>query len=194
MQDFNSILEQLTMLATEPRMVILFILLIAAAVIDYRSYRIPNWLTAGGTVFALIYSAVIPFSAHASFLWALGGLALGFLIMLPLYALGVMGAGDVKLMGMVGAFLGVSDIFYAALATFIVGGIAAVVYALFNKALARMLGNVNNVVQYMMMSAIGGFTPSARIEASQSVGKLPYGVSISIGTIGYVVARQLGYA
>jgi prepilin peptidase CpaA len=56
-----------------------------------------------------------------------------------------------------------------------------------------MLGNVKNMVQIMMLSAIGGFRPDAHIDASKSVGKLPYGVSIGIGTTGYLVARQLGY-
>lgn len=194
MQEFNLLFEPLMMLATEPRTGVLFVLLVIAAVTDYRSYKIPNWLTAGGTAFALIYNTVVPFSLHAGFLWGLGGFVLGFLVMLPLYALGVMGAGDVKLMAMVGAFLGVSDTFNAVIATFIVGGVAALVFALFNQALARMLGNVKSVAQAMLMSAIGGFRPDARIEASQSVGKLPYGVSISMGTMGYVVARQLGYA
>ena len=193
MQKINSSLELLTALATDPRMVVLCSLLIVAAVIDCRSYKIPNWLTVGGATFALIYSAVVPFSAQVGFLWALGGLALGFIFLLPGYALGVMGAGDVKLMAMAGAFLGVSDTFSAVIATFIVGGIAALVYALFQRAFVRMFSNVKNITQTMLVSAVVGFRPDVRIDASHSVGKMPYGVSISIGTIGYVVARQLGF-
>jgi prepilin peptidase CpaA len=193
MEEFYAVLELLTSLATDPRTGVLFALLIVAAVIDYRTYKIPNWLTLTGIAFGLIYSAAVPFSLHAGLLWALGGLLLGFLIMLPLYALKAMGAGDVKLMAMAGAFLGVTDTFYAALFTFIVGGLAALAFALFNKALGRMVVNVKNVAQVMLLSAIGGIKPDARIDAGNSVGRLPYGVSISIGTIGYVVAKQLGY-
>ena len=194
MQEFDALIELLAMLIKDPRTGVLFILLAIAAVSDYRSYKIPNWLTVSGMVFGLIYSVAAPFSIHLGFFWAVGGLLLGFLIMLPLYALGVMGAGDVKLMAMVGAFLGVSDVWHAVIFSFIVGGIAALGFALYNKALLRMLGNVKSVAQMMMMSAIGGFRPDVQIEASKSVGKLPYGVSISVGTVAYVVAKQLGYA
>lgn len=181
------------MLLAEPRTSILFILLVVAAVIDYRSHKIPNWLTVSGLAFGLIYNTAFSSSSHGGFLWAFGGLMFGFLIMLPLYALRVMGAGDVKLMAMVGAFLGIYDTFHAVIAVFIMGGIAALGFALFNKALARMLSNIKNIVQVMLFSAMAGIRPDAQIEVYQSVGKLPYGVSISIGTIGYVVARQLGY-
>ena len=194
MQDFDSSIKVLAMLVKEPRTAVLFALLVIASVSDYRTHKIPNWLTAGGIVFALIYSAAVPFSRDHGFLWALGGLLLGFVIMLPCYLLRIMGAGDVKLMAMVGAFLGVTDILPAVIFSFITGGIAALVFALYNKALLRMLGNVKNVSQMMMLSAIGGFRPDVQIEAGKSVGKLPYGICISIGTITYLVGKQLGFA
>ena len=194
MQEFYSLLELLGMLIKEPRISVLFFLLVIASISDYRTYKIPNWLTAGGIIFALIYSALVPFSRELGFLWALGGLMLGFLIMLPCYILRIMGAGDVKLMAMVGAFLGVDDCFHAIIYSFIVGGIAALGFALFNNAMMRMLQNVKNMTQTMMFSISAGFKPDVRIEASQSIGKLPYGICISIGTVVYVVAKQLGYA
>lgn len=193
MQAFYSLLELLGMLVTDPRTGVLIALLIVAAASDWRVYRIPNWLTASGTAFGLIYNTAVPMSTHTGFLWAFDGLLLGLLMMLPLYALKAMGAGDVKLIAMVGAFLGVPGIFFAVIFTFIVGGVAALGFALFNRALGRMLGNVKNLVQIMMLSAIGGFKPDTHIDASKSVGKLPYGVSIGIGTTGFLVARQLGY-
>ena len=56
-----------------------------------------------------------------------------------------------------------------------------------------MLSNVKHIAQLMMLSAIGGIRPELRVAASESVGRMPYGVSIGIGTIGYLLARQLGY-
>ena len=194
MHEFDALLELLTMLIKDPRNGVLFILLAIASVSDYRTFKIPNWLTGSGMVFGLIYSAVVPFSIHHGFLWALGGLLLGFVIMLPCYALRIMGAGDVKLMAMVGAFLGVADILPAVIFSFITGGIVALVFAVYNKALLRMFGNVKNITQMMLLSAIGGFRPDVQIEAGKSAGKLPYGICISIGTVSYVVAKQLGYA
>lgn len=193
MDEFKALLELVGMLFSDPRIVVLFLLLIIAAVNDYRSYRIPNWLTASGTAFALVYSAVGPVSSHTGFLWAIEGLLLGFFALLPFYVLKIMGAGDVKLMAMSGAFLGVPDTFYAVLATFIVGGIAAFGFAIFHRALGRMLSNVRHIAQLLMLSVVGGIRPEVRVAASESVGRMPYGVSIGIGTIAYLLAKQLGY-
>ena len=193
MQEFNALLELLTILVKDLRVGVLLILLAIASVSDYRTFKIPNWLTAGGIVFALIYNTAVPFYRDHGFLWALGGLVIGFLAMLPCYAIRVMGAGDVKLMAMVGAFLGVSDVISAILYSLIVGGIAAIGFALLNKVFIRMLGNVKSAAQMMMMSAIGGFKPDLRIEPGKSVGKLPYGICIAIGTTIFVVAKHLSF-
>ena len=194
MQELDSLRELLWMLVKNPRTGILFALLTIASITDYRTYKIPNWLTAGGIIFGLVYSVFVPFSRDFGFLWALGGMMLGFIVMLPGYVLRIMGAGDVKLMAMVGAFLGVDDCLHAVIYSFIVGGIAALGFALFNKAMTRMLQNVKDITQAMMFSVVGSFKPDLRITASQSVGKMPYGICISVGTAGYVVARQLGFA
>jgi len=194
MQETFALLELLAMLATDPRTAVLFVLLAIASVSDYRTYRIPNWLTFGGAIFALVYKTVIAVSPSTAFLLAFGGLFLGFLIMLPLYVMGAMGAGDVKLMAMVGAFLGIHETLPAVLFAFIVGGIAALGFAFLKGKLARMLHNAKEATYGIATSAIAGIRPDARIEASQSIGKLPYGICISIGTMGYVLSRQLGYA
>ncbi len=193
MQTLDTLFNFFLTLITTPRTGLLIVLLMVASVYDCRVYKIPNWLTASGTVFGLLYNTTIAFSPAAGFLWAFEGALLGLMIMLPLYALRAMGAGDVKLMAMVGAFLGVPDILYAIFCTFLVGGIAALGFAILKKALGRMLTNVKNIVQLMALSATASIKLDEHIEAGTSVGKLPYGVSISIGTIGYMVVQQLGY-
>ena len=193
-QEFHALLELLAMLVFDPRTAVLFVLLVAASVSDYRSYRIPNWLTFGGAVFALVYKTVIAVSPASALLASLGGLLLGFFIMLPLYLFGVMGAGDVKLMAMVGAFLGVHETFQAVLFAFVVGGVAAIGFALFKGKLGRLLRNARNAMYGILAMSMAGARPDARIDASQSIGKLPYGICISVGTIGFVLGRQLGFA
>lgn len=193
MQTLAALFNSVATLVTTPRTGVLIILLIVASIYDYRIYKIPNWLTASGAAFGLLYSTTTEFSPATGFLWSFEGILLGLLIMLPLYALKAMGAGDVKLMAMVGAFLGVPDILYAILCTFVVGGIAALGFGIVKGVLGRMLINVKNIVQLMALSATANIKPSAYLETRKTVGKLPYGVSISIGTIGYIVIRQLGY-
>ncbi|QAU33459.1 A24 family peptidase [Janthinobacterium sp. 17J80-10] len=188
-----AMLELLAMLAVDPRNAVLFVLLVTAAIHDVRTYRIPNWLTLGGAAFGLTYSVFVPFPMHGGFLWAFGGLALGLVLMIPMYALKAMGAGDVKLMAMAGSFLGVHDVIFAVLATFILGGILALGFALARGVLGSMLGNIKQLLQTMTVSALAGTVGTGQVAVDNSVGKLPYGVSICIATIGYVVARQLGF-
>jgi len=172
---------------------LLTLLLVAAAVIDYRSYRIPNWLTVGGMAAGLACSTALSGPAYSGLLAGLGGLGAAMLVLLPMYAIRVLGAGDVKLMGMCGAFLGAPATLRALLFVFVAGGIAALAVALRRRALRRMAANLRQAtVQMMVFAAIGGQRPGDAI-AGQSVGKLPYGVSICIGTLAYLAARQLAH-
>lgn len=181
-------------LITEPHLALLCVLLVAASIYDYRTYKIPNWLTAGGIVFALIYSAVMPSHHKPSFPWAVGGMVVGFLALLPCYVLRIMGAGDVKLMAMVGAFLGVTDTLHAIIYSFIAGGVAALLFAFHNQALSRMFINLKNMTQMLMLSAMGGFKPDMQIQSSRSVGTLAYGVCIGVGTLAYLVKKNVAMA
>jgi len=195
MQEFNVLPEVLTKLITQPRTAVLIVLLVAAAIIDWRTYRIPNWLTVGGMAFGLLYNTFFTTAFwHAGLLSALAGLGVGLVVLLPLYALRVMGAGDVKLMAMVGAFLGVGGTLTAVLFTFIAGGIAALAFALWHRAFRRMAGNVRDIVQWMAFAAVAGVRPTPTAPAAASVGKLPYGISICVGTIVSLAATQLGFA
>ena len=194
MKDFSSLVELLGMLLNNPRYSILLVLLLVASISDCRSYKIPNWLTFGGSAFALIYSVFIPYSPQLGFGWSLGGFALGLSLMLPLYMLGMMGAGDVKLMAMVGAFLGMTHTLYAVLFVFVSGGLAAFVYALWHQSLMRMSGNIKRSLASLLFSTMGGLRPQMISFGKESVGKLPYAVSITFGTTAFLVANQLGYA
>jgi len=76
------------------------VVLIVAAVIDGFELRVPNWITFPFILSGWGYS----FGAYGweGLLWSLGGTLLGMSILMLFYAIGGMGAGDVKLMGGVG--------------------------------------------------------------------------------------------
>jgi len=193
MEELSALTELLLTLLAQPHIGVLFGFLIGAAVIDTRTRKIPNWLTASGAVTGVAFAIALPFSQQGGVESALGGMALGLMLPLPLYAFGVMGAGDVKLFAMTGAFLGTSDIALAVLCSFIVGGAAALGFALVHGVFLRMMANIKNVAQLSLFAVMGSMRPQAHIDAAASVGKMPYGVSICVGTIGYIVASHLGY-
>jgi prepilin peptidase CpaA len=190
MSELRAFFELLGMLVTDPRTGVLLALLVAAAVSDYRSYRIPNIITGGGILFALVYNTLVPPEWHADWTWAPAGMLLGFGALLPMYAIRAMGAGDVKLMAMVGAFLGFNATLLALLFCILTAGLAALAFALRKGVLGQLFGNVGGLMRGMLWSAVAAGRPQLQPAAMQSVGKLAYGVSIAIGTASYLVAQQ----
>lgn len=175
---------------TEPRSLILLLLLLAASICDLRTRRIPNRLTFGGAALALLYGLLAPHPHTGGFFWALGGMAVGLALMLPLYLLHAMGAGDVKLMAMVGSFLGPAATCQVVIFVFITGGLAAISYALWHRMAGKLLRNSAEAVQLLYVNVAAGIRPDARSNSAHSVGTLPYGVSIALGTLAFLVARQ----
>lgn len=170
-------------------------LLVLAAVIDWRTLRIPNWLTVSGMVYGLAISTIAApghQGAAMAALASLGGLALGLVVLLPLYALRVMGAGDVKLMAMVGAFLGLPSIGYALLYCLMAGGAFALFYVLYQNVALKFVVNVGAVLQMLPFAAQHGRRAGAWLATAPSIGKMPYGPAICAGTVVYLVVRQLG--
>ncbi|MCC6071742.1 prepilin peptidase [Massilia sp. GCM10020059] len=190
MAELDSFFDLLVMLVTDPRTGVLLALLVAAAVSDYRTFRIPNRITGGGILFALLYNTIVPAEWHADWTWAPAGMLLGFFAMLPMYLIRAMGAGDVKLMAMVGAFLGVSDTAYALLFCIVTAGISALIYALHKGVMGRMLANTGSILRGMFWSSVATGNPQLQPGAVASVGKLAYGISIAFGTISFLIARQ----
>ena len=193
MAELRALLELLAMLVTDPRTGVLLLLLIAAAVSDYRSFRIPNLLTGGGILFALAYNTAVHPAMHTDWTWAPAGMLVGFGAMLPMYLMRIMGAGDVKLMAMVGAFLGAAATVTALVFCVVTAGVAALAWSARHRLLGPMLANVNTILSGMLWSSVASGRPQVQQGAAPSVGKLAYGVSIAIGTATYLVANQLNF-
>jgi len=105
--------------------------LIVAAVNDMRFQKIPNLLTYPTMGIALGYHFVM--NGLDGLLFSAGGLALGIAVFILPYLMGVMGAGDAKLMGAVGAILGARGVFIAFLFTAIIGGVYALIVVLIKR-------------------------------------------------------------
>src|SRR3954467_2743703 len=77
---------------------------VAAAALDYRTRKIPNWLTVPSAIAALLFHTVT--GGGTGFLWALAGFGVGFVLLILPWTLGGGGMGDVKLLAALGAWLG----------------------------------------------------------------------------------------
>src|SRR5690349_18893320 len=82
------------------------ITLVVAAVIDGLQLKVPNWITYPMILSGWVYSAAFsPYAGWEGFLYSLIGTVVGLALLLPAYAIGGMGAGDVKLLAGVGAWM-----------------------------------------------------------------------------------------
>ncbi|WP_232539819.1 A24 family peptidase [Azohydromonas aeria] len=170
-------------------------LLLGATVTDLRSRRIPNTLVLYGSALGLCFQALAPASGAGLFPGSEPGLLAGLLggltglgLLLPLYLLRVMGAGDVKLVAMTGVWLGVDNVWHATLCTLLAGGVLAVVVALASGALRQAVHNTMRVVHSALLrGASAGMLVQAPV---QTTGRLPYAVAIATGT-GVEMARLL---
>jgi prepilin peptidase CpaA len=191
--ELTALLDLLATLFLNGRTGVLTVLLLMAAVFDARSHRIPNWLVVSGAVYALIYNTLLPPWPNGTLWFPLAGLALGLLLFFPLYLLRVMGAGDVKLLAMVGAFVGPHDLLRVALASLIAGGVLAIAFVMIKGTAPRMFHNLNTVFGLGFVQSLGGAMPNLRISPGESAGKLPYGIAIAAGTMFYLVLHRLGF-
>jgi len=110
-----------------------------------RYRKIPNWLTLSGILagFAMNFAIGPP---EGGVMFALQGFALGFGLYMALYVLRAMGAGDVKLMGAVGALLGPGLIVHAFLFTAVAGGVLALLVAARRGRLATTIRETAHLV------------------------------------------------
>jgi prepilin peptidase CpaA len=178
---------------TQIRLVLVVAFVVVAAVLDVRTHRIPNWLVLLGAVTCVAGQMIQPVLLDFGITGALKGIAVGFAMLLPLYLVRASGAGDVKLMAMVGAYLGPWGVASAALLSFIAGGVLALAVALARGALGQLFANVRTMLFGTLLSAMT--TGKTTITApAVSVGKLPYGAAIAIGTVVHVVMVQRGIA
>jgi prepilin peptidase CpaA len=177
--------------------------MIVAAVIDGWKLKVPNWLT-----FPLILSGWALGLLHDCGVLgletgALAGTGIGCLLLLPLYAIGGMGGGDVKMqMGFgawVGAYYGLAStetrpgalgiIFGAFCVAAIIGAILALVMMLVRGQLRQNLANANEIIGDMFGGAGSVQEVADRATARKPrMHLLPYGIPLCIGFVTYLAS------
>lgn len=144
--------------------------------VDLRVARIPNSAVAAGLALAGML-ALTPQGGGIHH--AVGGAAIGLALLLPLYLLGVSGAGDVKLLAAVGAFVGFPAIVGVALTMFVAGGALAIVWALHTRVLHAFWRNLRDGVLALLahpsLHTLRGLRTSPR--------RMPYSLAIAAGAI-----------
>jgi prepilin peptidase CpaA len=164
---------------------IVLFLAATAAVTDVRTRHIPNLLTFGSAIAALVFHV----AAHgvSGLETAAGGWAVGAAFFMLPYALGGLGAGDVKLVAALGAWLGPAEALWLCAYTAMAGGAIALVAALAHGYLRQAL---SNIWLLLMHWRVMGVTPLGSITLATSRGpRVAYGVAVLFGAMGTIWFR-----
>jgi prepilin peptidase CpaA len=164
------------------------IVALIAGVTDWRSRRIPNWLTVPAAALGLTLSTVY-------FGWpgaksSLEGLGLAMLLLFPFVALQAFGIGDWKLVGASGAILGVNSMFLVFFVAAMVNAGIAMGMVIWQGRLAQTLGNIGRI--FWAIARLRRPDRSISLE-NPDAAKVPFGVAWALALVGCTGAKLWGW-
>ena len=166
-----------------PGLWVLGLVLLIAMWTDMRQRKIPNALLLVASALALLGSMTAGGVGLAS---ALVGGVVALLVFVVFYAIGAMGAGDVKLMATVGMFMGRADVVGLCITVLIAGGLQSLIWALWQARLQEVL---LNTWQAMLSLASGGWRSKTDLPTVR--GSMPYALAIGAGSFAHLY-RSIG--
>jgi prepilin peptidase CpaA len=158
------------------------ILAVLAGWTDWRSRRIPNWLTVPGLLIGIAANTAI--GGWGGLKSSLLGAGLGLLLLLPFVFIRSLGAGDWKLAGALGAFVGPGVLVDVLMGSIFVAGIMALGLVIYKRRVMQTLRNIGRLLASMFTFHMPGAEVS--LDNPQSL-KIPYGVALALTTLLYGV-------
>lgn len=154
------------------------VLLAVAAALDLRYRRIPNVLALGILVLGALFETVVAGSRDAA-IRVVEGAGIGLLVWLPFWALGKLGAGDVKFFAAACAWLGPRAAIDAALLSALCGGVLALFWLW--TARARCAADAESDGDVVVLHDGSDGMRDGRRDASTKTDTVPYGVAMAVG-------------
>lgn len=162
-------------------------LALIAGYTDWRSRRIPNWLTVPG--FLIGVSVNVLAGGWAGLKTSLLGAGLGLLLLLPFVFLRSLGAGDWKLAGALGAFVGWQVLVDLLMGSVFVAGVMALGLVIYKHRFKETMRNIGRLLASMVTFHRPG--PEVSLDNPQSL-KVPYGVALALTTVLFGIHRMWG--
>ncbi len=160
------------------------LLAVIAGVLDWRSRRIPNWLTVPAMAVGLGVNSWLRGWPGAKD--SLLGAALGLILLLPFVLIRSLGAGDWKLIGALGAFLGPQRLLGVLFVTVLAAGIMALVLVIWKGRFRQTLRNIGRLLAAFLSFHLPG--QDLTLDNPQST-KVPFGVAVAVAVIVYTAGQ-----
>ncbi|HOM01727.1 MAG TPA: prepilin peptidase [Acetivibrio sp.] len=164
------------------------VLVLAALISDIRHYKIKNRLTFSFMLIGLATNLIL--EGISGLIKSLLGIAVPFLLLFVLYALRMLGAGDIKLFSAIGAVLGFKAALWIMAYSFLAGGVIALIIVIVNRNGKERLFNIFNYLKNVFLTF--NIQPYTNFEdkGSKAVFRMAY--AISCGVIIFFVEVMLG--
>jgi prepilin peptidase CpaA len=152
-----------------------------AGITDWRWRRIPNWLTVTG--FLAGFASNAAFFGWAGVKASLLGAGLGLGLLLPFVLVRSLGAGDWKLIGALGAWLGPGRLISVLFATVLIAGIMALVLIIQKRRVRQTARNMG----HMLAAFASLHLPGKELTLDDPhAAKVPFGVAVAFAVVLYV--------
>lgn len=156
---------------------------------DWRSRRIPNWLTVSALSLGIALNAIL--GGWEGLKTSLLGVLLGLGLLLPFVLLRSLGAGDWKLAGSLGAFAGPRTLIDLLIASVFVVGAMAMALIIYKRRVRQTLRNIGHI----LVSLVTFRLPESRVSLDNPDAlKVPYGVALALTVLLYAAASLRGAA
>ena len=165
-------------ISPEEVLILTALLAIAGGWTDYRSRRIPNWLTVSGLVLGVGANSWLRGWPGAQD--SLVGAGLGLAVLLPFVLMRIFGEGDWKFVGALGACLGAHNLLTVLVLAILVNGLMAAIMVVRKKRVRETTGNVRRMLLGFLTLHLPG--SDLTLENPELV-KVPFGVAAAIAVI-----------
>jgi prepilin peptidase CpaA len=160
------------------------VIAVIAGVTDWRSRRIPNWLTMPGFLLGVLTNTLV--GGWAGTKDSLLGAGLGLGLLLPFVVIRVLGAGDWKLVGALGAFLGPHPLMVVLIVTILVNGVMALAMIVWKKRVAETARNFMRMLAAFATMHLPG--RDLTLDNPDAV-KVPFGIAVAVAMVLYTLSR-----
>ena len=148
-----------------------------ASVIDWKTRKIPNWLTLSMSFTGLLFQ-IYSLGSHG-LIQAILGFMLGILLLYMPFALGGIGGGDVKLLAAIGTFTGPLILFQVFLASAVFGGIFSLIEVIRKKAVKKTFENLKQRILFAVLRQ--RICSESEISFTSKPIRIPYALTICCG-------------
>ena len=169
-----------------PLLVGAIVLSLIAGCTDWRSRRIPNWLTVPGFVVGVTLSTL--FSGWSGLRDSLLGTGLAFALLLPFWLLKSLGAGDLKFAAALGAYTGPGRLIDILIGSVFVAGVMALALVVYKGRLLETLKNIGHI----LISLVTFRLPGSHVTLDNpNALTIPKGVALALTVVVYGVLWKL---